>query len=78
MTSRPSAICIASKSHARGQPWKACLSGHVDQRRLALCGTALGRAQVSTIRCRLLKIGAIVKVSVRRVYLSLSSVFPLQ
>lgn len=49
-----------------------------DLRRLALCGTALGRAQVSTIRCRLLKIGAVVKVSVRRVYVSLSSVFPLQ
>lgn len=39
-----------------------------DLRRLALCGTALGRAQVSTIRSRLLKIGAVVKVSVRRVY----------
>lgn len=49
-----------------------------DLRRLALCGTAMGRAQVSTIRCRLLKIGAVVKVSVRRVYVSLSSVFPLQ
>jgi len=49
-----------------------------DLRRLALCGTALGRAQVSTIRCRLLKIGAVVKISVRRVYVSLSSVFPLQ
>ena len=49
-----------------------------DLRRLALVGTELARAQVSTIRCRLLKIGAIVSVSVRRVYLSLSSVFPLQ
>jgi len=49
-----------------------------DLRRLGLVGTELARAQVSTIRCRLLKIGAIVTVSVRRVYLSLSSVFPLQ
>ncbi len=49
-----------------------------DLRRLALRGTALGRAQVSTIRCRLLKIGAVVKISVRRVYVSLSSVCPLQ
>ena len=49
-----------------------------DLRRLALVGTELARAQVSTIRCRLLKIGAIVTVSVRRVYLSFSSVFPLQ
>jgi hypothetical protein len=49
-----------------------------DLRRLALAGTGLARAQVSTIRSRLLKIGAIVTVSVRRVYVSLSSVFPLQ
>jgi len=49
-----------------------------DLRRLALVGTQLARAQVSTIRCRLLKIGAIVSVSVRRIYISLSSVFPLQ
>lgn len=47
-------------------------------RRLALAGTELARAQVSTIRTRLLKIGAIVTISVRRVYVSLSSVFPLQ
>ena len=49
-----------------------------DLRRLALAGTQLARAQVGTIRCRLLKIGAIVSVSVRRIYVSLSSVFPLQ
>lgn len=49
-----------------------------DLRRLALAGTQLARAQVGTIRCRLLKIGAIVSVSVRRIYISLSSVFPLQ
>ena len=47
-------------------------------RRVALAGTELARAQVSTIRARLLKIGALVKASVRRVYVSLSSVFPLQ
>lgn len=47
-------------------------------RRVALAGTDLARAQVSTIRSRLLKIGALVKVSVRRVYVSLSSVFPSQ
>lgn len=49
-----------------------------DLRRLALAGTDLARAQVPTIRCRLLKLGAIVTVSVRRIYLSFSSVFPLQ
>ena len=47
-------------------------------RRVALTGTALARAQVSTIRTRLFKIGAIVRVSVRRVYVALSSVFPLR
>ena len=49
-----------------------------DLRRLALAGTELARAQVPTIRCRLLKLGVIVTVSVRRIYLSFSSVFPLQ
>ena len=39
-----------------------------DLRRLALAGTELAHAQVGTIRCRLLKIGAIVTVSVRRIY----------
>jgi hypothetical protein len=47
-------------------------------RRVALAGTALARAQVSTIRTRLFKIGAIVKISVRRIYVALSSVFPLR
>lgn len=49
-----------------------------DLRRIAIVGTELARAQVGTIRCRLLKIGAIVSVSVRRIYVSLSSVFSLQ
>jgi hypothetical protein len=49
-----------------------------DLRRLALAGTELARAQVDTIRCRLLKIGGIITVSVRRIYVSLSSVFPFQ
>jgi hypothetical protein len=47
-------------------------------RRVGLRGTQLERAQCGTIRTRLLKIGGIVKLSVRRVYISLSSVFPLQ
>ena len=47
-------------------------------RRVGLVGTELARAQVGTIRCRLLKIGATVKVSVRRIYVSLSAVYPLQ
>jgi hypothetical protein len=47
-------------------------------RRLGLSGTALERAQVSTIRLRLLKVAALVLVSVRRVYVKLASGFPLQ
>ena len=47
-------------------------------RRLGLSGTPLERAQVSTIRLRLLEVAALVVVSVRRVYLKLASGFPLQ
>jgi hypothetical protein len=47
-------------------------------RRRGLRGTELERAQVGTIRTRLLKIGAVIKISVRRVYVALSSVYPLQ
>ena len=47
-------------------------------RRVGLAGTELARAQAGTIRTRLLKIGAIISVSVRRIYVSLSSVYPLQ
>jgi hypothetical protein len=47
-------------------------------RRVGLAGTQLARAQVGTIRTRLLKIGGHVKVSVRRVLIKLSSAFPYQ
>ncbi len=47
-------------------------------RRVGLRGTPLARAQAGTIRTRLLKIGGVVKVSVRRVAVALSSVYPLQ
>jgi hypothetical protein len=45
-------------------------------RRLALRGTEWAQAQVDTIRLKLFKIGAIVRVSVRRVLLQLSSTYP--
>ena len=45
-------------------------------RRLALVGTEWAQAQVDTLRRKLLKIGAIVRVSVRRVRLQLSSAYP--
>lgn len=47
-------------------------------RRVALKGTELARASCGTIRLRLLKIGALVRVSIRRVRVSLSSAYPLQ
>ena len=47
-------------------------------RREALAGTEMARCQCGTIRLRLLKIGARVKVSVRRVSLSLSESCPYQ
>lgn len=47
-------------------------------RRLGLAGTPLARAQVSTIRVRLLKVAALVAVTARRVHLRLASGFPLQ
>jgi hypothetical protein len=45
-------------------------------RRLGLRGTEMAQAQVPTIRTRLLKIGARVRVSVRRIYLSMAASYP--
>lgn len=45
-------------------------------RRVGLKGTKLAKAQVGTIRTKLFKIGALVKVSVRRIHLSMSSSYP--
>jgi hypothetical protein len=45
-------------------------------RRLALKGTEWAEAQVDTLRLKLLKIGAIVRISVRRVLLQLSAAYP--
>ncbi len=47
-------------------------------RRVGLKGTELAKAQVTTIRTKLLKIGGRVRISVRRIYLSLASGHPLQ
>ena len=47
-------------------------------RRLGLAGTSYARARCDTIRLHLLKIGAQVRVSVRRVAFSLSSSYPRQ
>jgi Transposase DDE domain group 1 len=47
-------------------------------RALTLSGTELARATAGTIRVKLLKVAAVVHVSVRRVYLQMSSTFPMQ
>ena len=47
-------------------------------RTLALAGTELARAQVSTLRLKLLKIGAVVLRNTRRIRLLLSSSYPYQ
>lgn len=45
-------------------------------RRLGLCATDLAEAQAATIRTRLLKIGARVRVSVRKVWISMATSYP--
>jgi hypothetical protein len=47
-------------------------------RRLGLKGTVLAGAQVSTIRTKLLKIGAQIRVTVRKVWISMASSYPWQ
>ena len=47
-------------------------------RRVGLQGTELAKAQVGTIRLKLLKVAARVVTSVRRVVLHLSSAYPYQ
>jgi Transposase DDE domain group 1 len=47
-------------------------------RRLGLKATELAQAQVSTIRTKLLKIGAQVRVTVRKVWVSMASSYPWQ
>src|SRR5258708_10115815 len=45
-------------------------------RRLGLQGTELAKAQCSTIRLKLLKIRALIRITVRMVWLSLSGGYP--
>jgi len=60
--------------------WIASLAYTVvhELRRLGLAGTALAKAQVGTLRTRLFKLSGVVTLSVRRIRIALSSVFPLQ
>lgn len=43
-----------------------------------LAGTELAQAQCATIRVKLLKLGAVIRMSVRRVFVALSEAYPLQ
>ena len=45
-------------------------------RRIALAGTEMARAQCGTIRLKLLKIGARVRVTVRKIWISLNESYP--
>ena len=45
-------------------------------RRLGAEGTELARAQCSTLRLKLLKIGARIRITARRVWLSFSQAYP--
>ncbi len=45
-------------------------------RRVGLCGTELARAQVTTIRLKVLKIGAVILRNTRRIRLLFSSAYP--
>ncbi len=47
-------------------------------RRVGLKGTELARAQCSTIRTKLLKVGAHVSLSVRRIWVRCASGYPYQ
>ena len=45
-------------------------------RRIGLAGTSLERAQCGTIRLKLLKIGALVRITVRKIWISFSQSYP--
>ena len=55
-----------------------CPGRRVGLRRLGLQGTELARAQANTIRLRLLKIGAQIRITTRKVWVSMASSYPYQ
>jgi hypothetical protein len=60
--------------------WIASLAYTLAQalRRIGLARTALAKAQMTTIRLRLLKLSGVVTISMRRIRVALPSAFPLQ
>ena len=65
-----------SKNHSRRDGIHLILMSGL--RRLGLKATELAQAQVPTIRLKLLKIGAQIRVSVRKVWVSMASSYPCQ
>jgi hypothetical protein len=65
---------------ARISLWLAALAYLLLERvrTLGLAGTELAQATVGSLRLKLLKVAAQVRVSVRRVYVQLSTAYPLQ
>ena len=57
---------------------EALEAGFDELRRLGLTGTSLATAYCSTLRLKLLKIGARVRVTVRKVWVSLASSHPAE
>ena len=47
-------------------------------RRIGLAGTEMARAQANTIRLRLLRIGALVRITTRKIWVSMSASWPWQ
>ena len=47
-------------------------------RRVGLCGTELGKAQVTTIRLKVLKLGTVILRNTRRIRFLFSSAYPEQ
>ena len=58
---------------ARGE-----MENRIKEQQVGLAGTAMAKAQCSTIRLKLFKIAAVIRITTRKVWLSLSPVHPFQ
>ena len=68
----------ANQRHAAILPM--CPAEYNQSRRPAeqVCATSLAKAQCTTLRLKLLKIGALMRITVRKVWVSLASGYPYQ
>jgi hypothetical protein len=69
---------MTSQGEISSSPWAAQTILVSGLRRLGLKTTGLAQAQVSTIRTKLLKMGALIRVTVRKVWVSMASSYPWQ